>query len=389
MTTPVYKMEDYKTSRYTQKEPFDYGLLKESNKFTSLKGLAMKMRESLSPDKRRIPTRNVTFKDHTIKPVIKQSYPLPESNVIRVSNAPIKSIKYSTVDVNGNLKSEVLGYGKPAQSWIDNKAPEKPLYKSERVSSKPNNLETFKSAFNNNTAYDLKETEYMSRNDVMVDIETNNRVNELRVQNRMKQTQLDRLESENMKYKRDADNLYIVRGRLEENELEKKKLEANSLHLESTIKQLKQEVERLNNKNYSLQSQINSVLNHNPDHFKYDPNNEHIYTKREWELIEENKQLSNKVFQTEKERDKLYVENFEFKKNAGIKEVDLNETDEDILKMNYENNLQVSELNIKRLERKLKRIEEENTILHNELNILRSLDILDEDSLKGKLISSA
>lgn len=220
--------------------------------------------------------------------------------------------------------------------------------------------------------------------DPTIEISNNNVVNELKFQIAKKDAEISRLENDNNRLRREAETLTIVRGRLDEASADKQRMEGTTVYLESTIKSLKEEIQRLTDRNVNLQQQVNTIMNHNPGQYRHDGNS--VYTKREWDLAEEKKALETKLFSVEKERDRLYIENYEFKRAKGIADPDLDMTSDEMAQMSYQNELQIAQLTIRKLDRRYKRLEEERSILHRELQVLRALDTVDEAGVRRDII---
>ena len=261
------------------------------------------------------------------------------------------------------------------------------LLYSQQVVNSPYKGQAYHSVVNNYTPTINKNSYLSNRQDVANDIATNNMVNELKFQISKKDSEIDQLESENSRLRKEVESLAIVKGRLEEAKNEKQRVEGTSAHLESIIKSLKEEVQRLTDRNLNLQQQMNTIMAHNPGRYRHD--GDHVYTKKEWDLIEEKKQLEAKLYSTEKERDRLYIENYEFKRQKGIVDADLDETNDEMMQLGYQNELQLARLGTKKIERKYKRLEEERNIMYKELQILRALDTEDETGVRSKLIRKA
>lgn len=76
-----------------------------------------------------------------------------------------------------------------------------------------------------------------------------------------------------------------------------------------------------------------------PEGFKFDPSNEKLLTKEEWDLGNKNKELEKKIALLTKQNDKLYLENYEFKWLKKNDTFNLDETKGELFDVKYQNNL--------------------------------------------------
>lgn len=212
-----------------------------------------------------------------------------------------------------------------------------------------------------------------------------NVINELKAQINSKNIQITNLDNDNKNLKRNGLNSDLLKTKLEE-EINKHKIMAQQNMInEGTINRLREEISRINKKNVDFQNQMNELMRKNPGVYHYDYGSEKVMSEKEYKLEKEIENYENKIGLLQKEKDKLFLENYELKKIYKIDLPDLDQTVEEIYQMQYENNLQMADLTIKNLKRKLENSEEQKEILNNELNILRSLDIKDNKELLGNL----
>jgi len=211
-----------------------------------------------------------------------------------------------------------------------------------------------------------------------------NQVTDLNNQVRRLTEKSDQLFNENRALKRDSEALIICRGRLEEKESEVKKLLGDNKFHETTIGNLRVELERAYQQNKTLSTQIADMFNKNPGRFHMDINSQKIMSAEEYEMECKIRELQDKLITLEKERDRLFVENYEFKKLHG-EEIDALEPD-DLMGARYHNGLQITNLDLNKAKRKVEALQTENDLLRNELNILRGIDCFEENDVKSGLI---
>lgn len=216
-------------------------------------------------------------------------------------------------------------------------------------------------------------------------VDNNNVAHELRFELKKREAELAAVRAENRELKRDAEALQVARVRLEEAEGERRRQAQQEQFAEGSLRGAKAENERLAQRNAELQRQVNAVLREQPGRFRYDAGGERVCTREEYELRQENEELRRKAAGLEKERDRYYVENYEFKKLHGLGPDNLDDTLAEAAQQQYSNSLQVAELKAAQLERRLKHARAESEVLQRELNVLRSLDVLDEEGLKREL----
>lgn len=209
----------------------------------------------------------------------------------------------------------------------------------------------------------------------------NQHVADLNSQIRRLTEKSDQLFNENRVLKKDSESLVICRGRLEEKENEVKKYISNNGFLEVNIKNLKAEIERSYEQNRQLSNQLSDIFNKNPGRFHMDQVTRKILSAEEYEMERKIQSLEEKVLNLEKERDKLFIENYEFKKLHG-EEIEI-ETPGDMFGSRYHNGLQIASLDLNKSKKKIDSLQNENNLLRNELNILRGIDCFEEDEVKS------
>lgn len=214
-------------------------------------------------------------------------------------------------------------------------------------------------------------------------VSQSNQITELQNQVRRLTEKSDQLFVENRNLKKDSEALIICRGRLEEKEAELKKLLADNKFQETTVGNLRVELERAYQKNQQLSTQIADMFNKNPGRFHMDIPSQKIMTAEEYDLELRVRDLQERLIGLEKERDRLFVENYEFKKLHG-EEIDALEPD-DLLGARYHNGLQITNMDLTKAKRKVEALQTENELLRNELNILRGIDCFEEDDVKSGL----
>ena len=210
-----------------------------------------------------------------------------------------------------------------------------------------------------------------------------NTINDLNAQLRRLTEKSDQLFNENRNLKKDSESLVLCRGRLEEKEGEMKKMISNNNFLETNIKNLKNELDRAYESNRQLQTQLTEMFNKNPGRFHMDTNTKKILSAEEYDLERKIKSLEEKLVNVEKERDRLFIQNYEFKKLHG-EEHDGTEPEE-LMGMRYQNGLQIASLDLNKAKKKIESLMTENELIRNELNILRGIDCFEENEVKSEL----
>lgn len=210
-----------------------------------------------------------------------------------------------------------------------------------------------------------------------------NQITELQSQSRRLTEKSDQMYVENRALKKDSEALIICRGRLEEKESELKKLLGDHKFQETTIGNLRVELERAYQKNQQMSTQIADMFNKNPGRFHMDISSQKIMSAEEYELECKVRELQDKLISIEKERDRLFVENYEFKKLRGD-DIDALEP-EDLMGARYHNGLQIASLDLNKAKKKVESLQTENELLRTELNILRGIDCFEEDDVKSYL----
>ena len=208
-----------------------------------------------------------------------------------------------------------------------------------------------------------------------------NLVNDLNAQIRRLTEKSDQLYNENRVLKKDSDSLVICRGRLEEKENELKKTIANNNFLENNIKNLKVELDKAYEQNRQSSNQLADVFNKNPGRFHMDQNSKKIMSAEEYELERKVKNLEEKIVSIEKERDRLFIKNYEYKKLTG--EDEEHQEAEELLGMRYQNGMQIVNMDLNKAKKKIESLSSENELIRNELNILRGIDCFEENEVKS------
>lgn len=230
---------------------------------------------------------------------------------------------------------------------------------------------------------DYKSPESIQINDVSGNL--NNHVTELNSQIRRLTEKTDQLYNENRSLKKDADSLTICRGRLEERENELKRMNSNTNFLESNISNLKAELENSYAQSRQLSNQLAEIFNKNPGKYHMDQISKRILSADEYEMERRIKTLQEKVLSVEKERDRLFLENYEYKKLHGDTN-EIGQDPEEFLGMRYQNGLQIASLDLNKSRKKIEALQSENDLLRNELNILRGIDCFEENDVKSGLM---
>ena len=218
-------------------------------------------------------------------------------------------------------------------------------------------------------------------------LETNthstNVINELNLQIRRLTEKSDQLFNENRTLKKDSESLVLCRGRLEEKENEVRKLVSNNNFLETNIKNLKSELDKSYEQNRQLNSQLADMFNKNPGRFHMNVDTKRIMSAEEYDLERKVKDLEEKLLNVEKERDRLFIQNYEYKKLHGDDNED-HEADE-LTGMRYQNGMQIVNLDLNKARKKVQALSAENELIRNELNILRGIDCFEENEVKRRL----
>lgn len=202
-----------------------------------------------------------------------------------------------------------------------------------------------------------------------------NVIGELKIQNQSKDEMIAKLQLENLNLQSRAQNAEKLQ--IQTNDLISQKnnlvatIKANDLQLANLQQEYRQVVE----KNAQLMSQVSQMMSKYPSNFRVDTKTEKIITTEEWNLMNKNKELEQKVALLQKERDKLYLDNYEWKKMNNQEMLSLDDTQGEIMQLKYQNNLQMAELQINRLKTKLQQTEEEKNFIQNELDAIRKLDL--------------
>ena len=111
-----------------------------------------------------------------------------------------------------------------------------------------------------------------------------------------------------------------------------------------------------------------------------------ILSAEEWELEQQLRDAHEKILLLQKERDRLFTQNYEYRKMLGEHDDLLNDSDDNLAEQRYQNSLQSANGELQKVKKKLASIFKENELLRNELNILRGVDSLDQDEIKRELI---
>lgn len=208
-----------------------------------------------------------------------------------------------------------------------------------------------------------------------------NQITDLTLQVKRLTEKTDQLFNENQKLKKDSEALIICRGRLEEKDSELKKLHTSNQFLETSMGNLRIELERAYDQNRQLTQQLTDMFNKNPGKFHMDMNSKRVVSAEEYDLSVKVRELEEKLLKLEKDRDRLFVENFEYKKLHGEEVGNLDA--EDLLGARYQNGLQITSLDLSKAKRKIDSLQSENDLLRNELNILRGIDCFEENDVKS------
>lgn len=211
-----------------------------------------------------------------------------------------------------------------------------------------------------------------------------NQITDLTLQVKRLTEKTDQLFNENQKLKKDSEALIICRGRLEEKDSELKKLHTSNQFLETSMGNLRIELERAYDQNRQLTQQLTDMFNKNPGKFHMDMNSKRVISAEEYDLGVKVRELEEKLHNLEKDRDRLFVENFEYKKLHGEEIGNLDA--EDLLGARYQNGLQITSMDLNKAKRKIDNLQSENDLLRNELNILRGIDCFEENDVKSEII---
>ena len=212
-------------------------------------------------------------------------------------------------------------------------------------------------------------------------VSMNNYVDELGKRNQMLQLKCDDLRKENEKLAKDSRTLLIVQSRLEEKTSENEEQTRRINSMNAMVDDLKSEMVGKQNKINALTEQINQIFQKMPGKIYLDQSNR-ILTSDEYKLQQELQNIQSKYLSAQSEIDKLYTQNYEYKKLLGE---EYNEEDEDVTKLRYHNSLQSSNNQIQILNRRMQMMFKENDMLRTELNFLRATDILGDGQIQRKV----
>ena len=210
-----------------------------------------------------------------------------------------------------------------------------------------------------------------------------NMVNDLNAQIRRLTEKSDQLFNENRTLKKDSESLVLCRGRLEEKENELRKMISNNNFLENNVKSLKAELDKAFEQNRQLSTQLADVFNKNPGRYHLNNDTKRVMSAEEYELERKVKDLETKVLSVEKERDRLFIQNYELKKLHG--DVDEEQDGDELTGMKYQNGLQIVNMDLNKARKKIEALTAENELVRNELNILRGIDCFEENEVKRLL----
>ena len=310
-----------------------------------------------------------------------KSLPITKSNIIYSSNNPL----FGDVRLDSTLQ-RYQNIGVKAQN--DLKPYESDIYKGfrkeeehrERYSAKPDYSKSI-GVF----GVDIGKSA-LSQANTGVTVSMQGYIEELSQKYKRIAEQHENLKHENYKLKQDSEALIICKGRLEEKESEKAELERSLKFMQASMKELKDEYNKSCDRNKQLNEQLNDIFTKMPGRFHMGSHSNKILSAEEWELEQQLRDAHEKILLLQKERDRLFTQNYEYRKMLGEHDDLLNDSDDNLAEQRYQNSLQSANGELQKVKKKLASIFKENELLRNELNILRGVDSLDQDEIKRELI---
>lgn len=308
-----------------------------------------------------------------------KSLPFTKSNIIYSSTNPvIGDLKFDSTF------QKIQNIGVKAQN--DFKPYESDIYKAfrkeesrERFSVKPDYSKSI-GVFGSDIGKSA-----LSQTNTGVTVSMQGYIEELSQKYKRLAEQHETLKHENHKLKQDSEALIICKGRLEEKESEKSELERSLKFMQASMKELKDEYNKSCDRNKQLNEQLNEIFTKMPGRFHMGSHGNKILSAEEWELEQQLRDAYEKILLLQKERDKLFTQNYEYRKMLGEHDDLLNDSDDNLNEQRYQNSLQSANSELQKVKKKLASISKENELLRNELNILRGVDSLDQDEIKRKL----
>jgi hypothetical protein len=311
--------------------------------------------------------------------VHEKSLPITKSNIIYSSTNPVMNdLKFDTT----YQKFQNIG----VKTQNDFKPYESDIYKNYRKeeSRERNSVKPDYSKSIGTFGFDIGKSA-LSQPTTGVTVSMQGYLEELSQKYRRLAEQHESLKYENQRLKLDSEALIICKGRLEEKESEKSEIDRSLKFMQSSMKELKEEYNKSCERNRQLNEQLNEIFTKMPGKFHMGSHGNKILSAEEWELEQQLRDAHEKILVLQKEKDKLFTQNYEYRKMLGEHDDLLNDSDDNLVEQRYQNSLQSANSELQKVKKKLSSIAKENELLRNELNILRGVDSLEQDEVKRKL----
>ena len=183
---------------------------------------------------------------------------------------------------------------------------------------------------------------------------------------------------------KDSENLIITQNRLFEKENELRSLQKTLQSTEALVSELRNELNCRDQKINQLSRQVEEIIRKSTVPIRIDGREGKVLSADEYRLQKDNESLKSELNRLRIESDKLFTENYEFRKLRGERAF-LDSEDNDSERAQH-TMIELSR-DLDRMKRKVNDTESDNQLLRAELNFLRGADCFSEEEIRCILIS--